>query len=52
MHLDKDIFLKIVDTTPFVSIDLIVRNETGQVLLGYGRMKKRRTRSNDLHALN
>lgn len=37
MHLDKDTFLKIVDTTPFVSIDLIVRNETGQVLLGYRR---------------
>lgn len=39
MHLDKDTFLKIVDTTPFVSIDLIVRNELGQVLLGYRRNK-------------
>lgn len=37
MHLDKDTFLKVVDTTPFVSIDLVVRNEFDQVLLGYRR---------------
>lgn len=39
MHLDKKSFLQIIDTTPFVSIDLIVRNELGQVLLGYRRNK-------------
>ncbi|MFL6719418.1 MAG: GDP-mannose mannosyl hydrolase, partial [Burkholderiaceae bacterium] len=37
MHLDKETFLKVVDATPFISIDLIVRNELGQVLLGYRR---------------
>lgn len=35
MHLDKDSFLKVIGMTPFVSIDLVVRNELGQVLLGY-----------------
>lgn len=32
--LDKGIFSQIVANTPLVSIDLIVRNEQGQVLLG------------------
>ena len=30
-------FLRIVDATPLVSIDLIVRNERGEVLLGQRR---------------
>jgi colanic acid biosynthesis protein WcaH len=37
MHIDKDTFLTVVASTPFVSIDLIVRNEIDQVLLGYRR---------------
>jgi len=37
MHMDKDTFLSVAASTPFVSIDLIVRNEQGQVLLGYRR---------------
>lgn len=32
--LDKESFRHIVASTPLISIDLIVRNETGQVLLG------------------
>ena len=39
MYVDKDSFLKIANATPFVSIDLIIRNELGQVLLGYRRNK-------------
>lgn len=35
MHFDKDTFLRVVDATPFVSIDLVIRNELQQVLLGY-----------------
>lgn len=35
MHFDKDTFLKVIESAPFVSIDLVVRNEKGQVLLGY-----------------
>ena len=31
----SDKFLKIVDLAPLVSIDLIIRNDTGQILLGY-----------------
>jgi len=37
MYLDKETFLSVVDAVPFVSIDLVVRNEQGQVLLGYRR---------------
>lgn len=37
MHFDNETFLKIVASTPLVSIDLVVRNEKGQVLLGYRR---------------
>ena len=32
--LDKDTFKTIVDTTPLVSIDLLVRNSQGQILVG------------------
>ena len=32
--MDAQRFLQIVDATPLVSIDLIIRNETNQVLLG------------------
>nr|WP_314622179.1 GDP-mannose mannosyl hydrolase [uncultured Noviherbaspirillum sp.] len=39
MYLDKDSFLKIASSTPFVSIDLIIRNELGQILLGRRRNK-------------
>lgn len=35
MYLNKEDFLRVVEATPFVSIDLVVRNEAGQVLLGY-----------------
>jgi colanic acid biosynthesis protein WcaH len=35
MHLNKEDFLRVIEATPFVSIDLVVRNEMGQVLLGY-----------------
>jgi colanic acid biosynthesis protein WcaH len=34
---DKETFLKVIESVPFVSIDLAIRNETGQVLLGYRR---------------
>lgn len=34
MHLDDEAFLKVIETMPLVSIDLIIRNEQGQVLLG------------------
>jgi len=37
MHFDRDTFLTVVASAPFVSIDLVVRNEVGQVLLGYRR---------------
>ncbi len=37
MRLDSATFLKIVELTPLVSIDLIVFNEGGEVLLGYRR---------------
>lgn len=35
MHFNKDTFLRVIEATPFVSIDLIIRNEKQQVLLGY-----------------
>jgi colanic acid biosynthesis protein WcaH len=34
MRLDNETFLKIVDATPLVSIDLILRNDKGEILLG------------------
>lgn len=37
MHIDKDTFLTVIASVPFVSIDLVVRNEKQQVLLGYRR---------------
>ncbi|MGV3742633.1 MAG: GDP-mannose mannosyl hydrolase [Burkholderiaceae bacterium] len=37
MTIDKETFLKVVEATPFVSIDLIIRNERNEVLLGYRR---------------
>lgn len=37
MLFDKETFLTVVASTPFVSIDLVVRNENEQVLLGYRR---------------
>lgn len=35
MHLNREFFLQVIAATPFVSIDLIIRNEKQQVLLGY-----------------
>ena len=32
--IDKETFLQIVDSTPLVSIDLILENQQGKVLLG------------------
>lgn len=32
--MDNDLFLKVIDATPLVSIDLIVRNSQAEVLLG------------------
>ena len=37
MRLDSATFLKIVELTPLVSIDLIVFNDSDEVLLGYRR---------------
>lgn len=34
MFLDKEIFSSVVEHTPLVSIELMVRNQNGQVLLG------------------
>ena len=34
MHLDNKTFLRIIQATPLVSIDLLIRNRQGQVLLG------------------
>lgn len=34
MFLKDDVFRKVIESTPLVSIDLIVRNVSGQVLLG------------------
>jgi colanic acid biosynthesis protein WcaH len=35
MFLTSDTFATVIDATPLVSIDLLVRNAQGQVLLGY-----------------
>jgi colanic acid biosynthesis protein WcaH len=32
---DQETFLKVVEVTPFVAIDMAIRNERGQALLGY-----------------
>ena len=37
MKLDRETFLRVVELTPLVSIDLIVFNDAGKVLLGYRR---------------
>lgn len=37
MKIDKDSFLKVIEAVPFVSIDLVIRNEHDEVLLGYRR---------------
>src|SRR5438067_1704323 len=37
MNLNKDDFLALVEHAPLVSIDLIVRDSDGQVLLGFRR---------------
>jgi colanic acid biosynthesis protein WcaH len=42
MRLDPGTFLKIVELTPLVSIDLIIYNENGQVLLGYRKNRPAR----------
>ena len=34
MHLDDKTFLQVIDATPLVSIDLLIRNHLGEVLLG------------------
>ena len=34
MFLDKEVFSTVIESTPLVSIDLIVKNSSGQVLLG------------------
>ena len=34
MRLDDETFLRVIEATPLVSIDLIIRNAQGQVLLG------------------
>jgi colanic acid biosynthesis protein WcaH len=35
MQLDEDTFLTVVEATPLVSVDLLVRDDTGAVLLGW-----------------
>lgn len=35
MFLDEDTFKTVIDSTPLVSIDLVVKNSQGQYLLGY-----------------
>jgi colanic acid biosynthesis protein WcaH len=42
MKLDSATFLKIVELTPLVSIDLIIFNEHGEVLLGYRKNRPAR----------
>ncbi len=37
MKIDKQNFLKVIEAVPFVSIDLVIRNERNEVLLGYRR---------------
>ncbi|WP_108947106.1 GDP-mannose mannosyl hydrolase [Shewanella halifaxensis] len=34
MYLDKHTFTKVIDSTPLVSIDLVVENSKGEILLG------------------
>jgi len=34
MHLDDETFLKVVEATPLVSLDLLIRRDGGEVLLG------------------
>ena len=34
-HLEKDVFLDIIDKTPLVSIDLIIKDSNNKALLGY-----------------
>jgi colanic acid biosynthesis protein WcaH len=34
MFLDKELFSKVIESTPLVSIDLVVKNNLGQTLLG------------------
>jgi colanic acid biosynthesis protein WcaH len=34
MFLDKELFSKVIKNTPLVSIDLVVKNNRGQTLLG------------------
>lgn len=42
MHANDEDFARIVSSTPLVSIDLLVRNAQGQVLLGYRRNRPAR----------
>jgi colanic acid biosynthesis protein WcaH len=35
MFLDKNTFTTVIDSTPLISIDLVVKNQQGQALLGY-----------------
>lgn len=35
MNLDTEVFKTVVASTPLISMDLIVQNDAGQVLLGY-----------------
>jgi colanic acid biosynthesis protein WcaH len=37
MKIDKASFIKVIEAVPFVSIDLVIRNERDEVLLGYRR---------------
>jgi colanic acid biosynthesis protein WcaH len=37
MALTQDEFLRVIDATPLVAIDLIIRNESGHILLGMRR---------------
>ena len=34
-HLSREEFLKVVENTPLVSIDLIVQDPQGRILVGY-----------------
>ncbi|WP_285164747.1 GDP-mannose mannosyl hydrolase [Shewanella goraebulensis] len=34
MYLSEDVFTQVIDSTPLVSIDLLIENSQGQVLLG------------------
>ena len=39
MYLSKDTFQKVIASTPFISIDLIISNSKGEYLLGYRNNK-------------